>query len=338
MNPKLISIIVPVYNVEKYLENCIDSILKQTYTNFEVILIDDGSTDTSGEICDKYVEKDKRIQVIHSKNGGISKVRNKGIELAKGDYISFIDSDDIVSPKFLEILFTTINESQADISICGFESFYYNEPNLMQEQNIEKSYTYTKNTAMKALLEDEIITNHLWNKLYKRELWTGITFPDGKKFEDVSVMYKIFEKCQKIEYNPITLYYYRRRSDSILGNVNEEMLKDYIDVIQDRNIYLKEHYKTLEKEIECNKINCLLRYHLITVNEPELYNSNIMKVQYEELCKEIKNYPLYYKTKEIPLKLRALTYICCKNRKMFFYISNLLYKIKKEILKRKGTK
>ena len=178
-----ISIIVPVYNVEKYLEKCVKSILNQTFTDFELILVDDGTPDSSGVICDQFAEKDERIKVIHKKNGGLSDARNTGIEVAKGEYIGFVDSDDYIAEDMYELLYTNIVNEEADLSICGIYDVYENKE---AQKRIRQYMILNKFEAIKVILEAKIVSVHAVNKLYKKELFTHVRYPVGKITEDCS--------------------------------------------------------------------------------------------------------------------------------------------------------
>ena len=174
---ELISLIIPVHNVEKYLYECIESVICQTYTNLEIILIDDGSKDKSGEICEEYGKKDNRIIVIHQENGGVSSARNIGLEVAKGKYISFVDSDDYIEKTFIEELYKKIKENDAQISMCGL--------NKIDDNNeILGTYGYSKDFIDgRELLENKYIQDgYLWNKLYSAEIWKNQRFLVRKNF------------------------------------------------------------------------------------------------------------------------------------------------------------
>lgn len=211
-----VSVIIPVYNVEPYLARCLNSILAQTYTNIEIILIEDGSTDRSPQICDEYKAKDNRIVVIHKKNGGQGEARNLGIDICKGDYISFVDSDDWVESTYIEDLLNFVLKDEADISICELEKIYSNK-SFQSPQN-PKYQLYTPIKAIKRLfLQREISFIAPYCKIYKHSLFNRIRFPVGKVHEDEFTTYLIFNNATKIAYTSKTLYYYFQRSDSTMG-------------------------------------------------------------------------------------------------------------------------
>ncbi len=246
MQGALISIIVPVYKVEKYIHKCIESILNQTYDKLEIILIDDGSPDSCPKICDDYALRDNRIKVIHQKNQGLSSARNKGIELAKGEYIGFVDSDDYIEPSMFQDLYNTIVENNADISICNF----YVINNKSKEKTVKnglKNKQYNKIEALKEILLDNEIQSYAWNKLYKRELFENVKYPVGKKYEDIGTTFYLFEKSNRIQYIGKPEYNYLNREDSIVFNYNEQTIIDYIDIIIERYKYVEKKYDALKK-------------------------------------------------------------------------------------------
>lgn len=209
----LISVIVPIYNVEEYLDMCIKSILNQTYENLEIILVDDGSPDKCGIICDKYEKKDTRISVIHKKNGGLSDARNHGLKRATGEFIYFIDSDDFIEKDTLEHMMNNLNSTNSDISICGRYYLYGSEIVLKQRQNI-----FLELDSEQAINKMNLIGYYdvaSWDKLYKRDLFENIQFLKGELSEDWFVTYKLFDRAKKIIYDSTPKYYYRQRSGSI---------------------------------------------------------------------------------------------------------------------------
>ena len=208
----LISIIVPVYKVEAYIRRCVDSILEQTYQNLEIILVDDGSPDNSGQICDEYAKADSRVRVIHKSNGGLSDARNAGIQIAKGEYLGFIDSDDYIEPNMFELLLHDALEHDADIAICGYYDVYekarphyqYLEQEVMNAEEALKTCLMTTKTGVMAC-----------NKLYKRFLFDKVAYPKGKTTEDAFVIADLMEQCKTVSLNTKPLYYYVHRPESI---------------------------------------------------------------------------------------------------------------------------
>ena len=211
MEEKKISIIIPVYNVELYIKQCVDSVLSQTYENLEIILVDDGSPDGCPMICDEYAKKDNRVKVVHKVNGGLSDARNFGMKEATGDYIAFIDSDDWIAPDMFEYLASKIEES--DIVQCNF----INVRNLrLSAPTILENKKYDSKDFLKKLFNDEF-DNYVWNRLYKRSLWDNVEFPVRKDFEDILTVHKVIEKANSVYVLREPKYFYRIRENSISG-------------------------------------------------------------------------------------------------------------------------
>ncbi|MDR2623947.1 MAG: glycosyltransferase [Methanobrevibacter sp.] len=238
----VISIIVPVYNVEKYLKRCIDSILNQTFKDFELILVNDGSTDDSGKICDDYKEKDNRIKVIHKKNGGLSSARNAGIDVAQGGYYGFVDSDDYISYDMYECLYKLIYCNDADIAICSIYHCYSNgqgriKKNKSYSETNPKTYTFDKQEALKIVLQGKIFSMNVINRLYKRDLFKNIRFPEEIKFaEDVPFSFNIFKNVKKVVFYSSPKYFYMHRSLSLTtSNFNtdtKDVIKSYKSILK----------------------------------------------------------------------------------------------------------
>lgn len=241
MEGNLISVIVPIYNTEKYLEKCITSILDQSYHNLEVILINDGSTDNSEEICNRFQEIDKRIIVKYQENSGVSVARNQGLKIAKGDFISFVDSDDYLHPEMLERLWNYLKEYNADIAMCDFFKVF--DGKLIEqcyEKNIVKQLDSVQ--ALKRLfgssLEQAVVVT---NKLLMKELLSDIRFPAGKIHEDTFTTYKLYYKAKKIIYTNEKLYYRIRRVDSIIGKGFNIKSLDVLDAHAERTDFFRKH-------------------------------------------------------------------------------------------------
>lgn len=222
MNLK-ISVIIPIYNVEKYLNRCIDSILNQTYSNLEIILVNDGSSDSCGKICDYYKMQDQRIKVIHKVNGGLSSARNSGLEIATGDYISFIDSDDFINLKMFEDMIKVAKQNNSDMICCKYFKFKNiddipkiddKDMNIKHFTNIEALEEYFSDK----LENDKQINTAVWNKIYKKEILKNIQFPVGKIYEDVYVTYKLLYNSKKVSIINKYYYYYFQRDGSIMNS------------------------------------------------------------------------------------------------------------------------
>lgn len=231
----LISVIVPVYNVEPYLHKCIDSILAQTYTNLEVLLVDDGSSDNSGRICDDYALQDKRIRVIHNEHGGVSSARNAGLNGVTGDYIGFVDSDDIINSEMYTVLYNTMQQTGTDISICRLIRFDL-------EENIEPRLDSTVHcfTSMEVLRsyfgnsKRHTLAVGLTNKLYKRCLFDGISFPIGLIHEDTFMTHQVLYKAKMVAEIESEMYYYRITPGSIMNAPFSERRLDMLKAVQEQ--------------------------------------------------------------------------------------------------------
>ena len=220
----MVSVVVPVYGVEQYLSQCIESIINQTYRDIEIILVDDGSPDNCDIICDEYAKKDKRIKVFHKKNGGLSDARNFGIARASGEYIGFVDADDWIEPKMYELLVNSAIDNKADIVYCG-TYLEYSQRTVIRRP---LGKCFTDNVELcKALIKDEIGTP-VWNKLYRKHIFTDIIFANGHVYEDTAIMYKLFLKTTILITVSKPLYHYRKeRQESITKSYSMANLVDY---------------------------------------------------------------------------------------------------------------
>ena len=242
MKNDLISIIVPVYNVEKYLEKCINSILNQTYKNIEIILIDDGSTDNSGKICDDFSLRFKNIFAFHKINGGSSSARNYGIKKANGNYIMFVDSDDWIDNDMVEFLYNNLKENNCDISISGRYINYENGVQIISSARNEK-FVFTPEQAVIALNSYQHFDSSACDRMFNINLFDDIEFPVGKKCEDIYVMYKLLLKSKRTVYWSLPKYHYFQRPNSVSRNNNFE---DYlIKATKSQIDYFEENYPNL---------------------------------------------------------------------------------------------
>ena len=209
----LISVIIPVYKVEKYLVRCVRSVINQTYDNLEIILVDDGSPDGCGRICDEFSAKDDRIKVVHKANGGLSDARNVGIDAATGDLIGFVDSDDYIKPEMFEVLYKRLYENSADISVCGIVK-RFEDGSEKPENAFTESVCLDGDVALEILLEDDKIPSYFCNKLFKSELFKELRFPVGVIYEDLAFSFYVFYRAKKVVCVNYNLYYYCLRKDS----------------------------------------------------------------------------------------------------------------------------
>lgn len=244
----MISIIVPVYNNHQYLKRCLDSILAQTLTDIEVILINDGSTDQSGKICDKYATKDNRIKVIHQQSKGVSSARNKGVELATGDYIGFVDGDDYIVEDMYEHLYKACMESESHIAICklGRE---INGKLINREDGKFYIKELDHNEAMSELFKGMIYRFSLCNKLFNRNCFEGVSFPVGRIHEDLSTTYKLFSQANQAVYINKIGYIYVKQKNSILTTTYHQKRLDVFTGWDEIIPFMKQEYPQLFNEV-----------------------------------------------------------------------------------------
>lgn len=245
---KKVTVVVPVYNVSNYLGKCIDSIINQTYKKLEIILVDDGSTDNSGAICDDFASKDKRIKVIHKENGGLSDARNFGIDIATGEYIVFVDSDDYIALDMIEFLYNSLESNEADISTCLYQNFYDGEDVLESDDNI--SYVCSNTEALEKMLYQQDCTTSAWGKLYKTSLFDGIRYPKGKICEDLDTTYLLFSKANKIVINTAKKYFYLQRETSIINSEFNPKRMDALKFVKNETDYIiKNHLEIFKSAV-----------------------------------------------------------------------------------------
>lgn len=279
-NNELISVIIPVYNVEPYVKRCIDTVLNQTYKNIEIIIVDDGSTDNSGKICDEYKNKDNRVIVIHKENGGLSDARNTGIENCKGKYIVFVDSDDYIETTMVEKLYNDIKSSNADISICGI---YVSENDTIKEKvTPKKSFSISGNTKYDYIYNEySLQTIVAWNKLYKRSIFKKIRYEKGRVHEDEIIICDILNNAKKISYMLEPLYYYIKRPGSISMRFSINSYNDMVYALEKRYNF----FNTIE--YDKGGLDTLIRerIHLGEVVSNSYVYDNFYKGKYDSLYK-----------------------------------------------------
>lgn len=283
-----ISIIVPVYNVEPYLNRCVASLVHQTYSNLEIILVDDGSTDHSGEICDDWGKKDSRIQVFHKANGGLSDARNYGMQFATGNYLAFVDSDDWAEPDMYEVLYRLITTYHGDISMCAANSVdgegktittHGLPPAVAWNQDVT---VYRGQDILKAhLSKNNLINAGVWNKLYRREIVEGIQFPKGKLYEDVFTSYQFLARAQVLVKTKRHEYNYFQRENSICRQDLTLQNFDSIDANAARYNYIVDHAPELEplarERMLVNTLN--LAFRIAKEKKMKQFSSQIKRLQ-----------------------------------------------------------
>lgn len=303
MHEDLVSVIVPVYNVENYLRECLDSIVAQTYRSIEVILIDDGSKDSSGEICDEYADKDNRVKVIHKENGGVSAARNTGLDVAKGEWISYVDSDDYIEDTMLETLICLAKENDVELAMCSFKDISECE-NVTQENDIrifskdELIYNYVvRNT-------DYCITEGIWDRIYKRVLVDGLRFKTDRINEDILYTMEVFTRAHKAVYTSEKLYNYRAGRE---GNITGR--KATIDSIKDKIYCSKNSAKILRESGNEELADIFECIHFLEISELLIFNgekNNDDILNYKRYMRPIVKKVLNYKNVSRKIKAKLL--------------------------------
>jgi len=252
----MISVIVPVYNVEKYLPQCVESIQNQDHRNLEILLIDDGSTDSSGAICDRYAAGDARIRVIHQKNGGAAAAKNAGLRVASGTYLSFVDSDDFLEPNVYGYMLKVLTGAQADAAQFAFRNVYQDRT---EDQVVHMGRSVTDAKAYLARFTKDWTCALLWNKLYKRVLYNGVFFEEGHKIDDEYFTYQGFLNDCKIVCDDRIIYNYRKRASSVMSAPAsaEQLVLDCLDAIAKRRERVVRAYPQLRKVFDENYLDVI---------------------------------------------------------------------------------
>lgn len=243
----LISVVIPIYKVEAYLDRCVQSVLNQTYQNLEIILVDDGSPDSCGALCDRYQAEDHRVRVIHKENGGLSDARNAGIDIAKGTYITFIDSDDYVSERYVEYLYGLIREFGCPMSI-GLHQTVYESGKVLSWDTGER-FVMPAEKCMERILYHDVLDISAWGKLYERRLFAHVRYPKGKLFEDAGTTYKLIAQCENIACGFESHYYYMIRDNSIVTGAFSTKKLDMIEMTDQMAEDLRKQYPALKDAI-----------------------------------------------------------------------------------------
>ena len=244
MKEPLISVIVPVYKVENYLNRCVESIVAQTYNNLEIILVDDGSPDCCPDMCDAWEKRDNRIKVIHKKNGGLSDARNTGLQISTGELIGFVDSDDWVDINMYHYLYEAMKRDNSDIVACSVKMIWEDgTPSRMLTQNSD--IILSQKDAMQALIEETWLKQPVWYKLYKKKVVKNILFPVGKYHEDAFWSYQVIGVAKKVSVIDYIGYYYLQRRESIMGESYSLKRLDAIEALENRQIYVEKNFPSL---------------------------------------------------------------------------------------------
>lgn len=325
-NP-LISIVIPVYNTENYLEKCIESVINQTYSNIEIILVDDGSTDSSAQICDVFAEKDDRIKVIHKGNGGVSKARNVALGIALGECICFVDSDDSVDRKMVEELYLSLEKNDADIAICDYNTFINNE--LQKKELVSSKSILNKEEALNEILTEGMFRGAPWCKLFKRDIIEDLSFAEDIFLgEDLLFVVQSFIKSQKIVFIPQPYYNYNLRENSLSTNSFSE--KVFTDIEAHNRIHKEVLDAGLSDVVEENVKRAILLINIMLLER--LYNK---KEFWQQFCpqfqKSLRQHFNLRRLENMPIILKIQIILATINCKLFFGVKRI-----KGALKRNG--
>ena len=284
-----VSIIIPVYNVEKYLDKCLDSVVNQTYTNLEIILVDDGSPDNCPAMCDAWMSRDSRINVIHQLNGGLSRARNAGLKIAAGEFIGFVDSDDWIEPEMFELLMTAIMETDADIAVCRYQQESVDSKGIKKVVVSSEKKLYSNEEALRLIIMGgSFIGTVVWNKLYRKSILANIRFPEGKIHEDNLWTPQIVGNSKLIVCIENSLYHYVIRKGSLSHDVRLKLkrIHDEHEMIEQRLEYVCEHYPALEKYAILKLLNfCCREYLDIALNYSFLDENGVVRQElYQYFC------------------------------------------------------
>ncbi|WP_370839403.1 glycosyltransferase family 2 protein [Intestinibacter bartlettii] len=303
----LLSIIIPIYNVEKYLEKCIKSIINQTYRNLEIILINDGSIDESAKICGKYKEQDNRIIFINKKNGGAASAKNEGLKVAKGDYIAFVDSDDFIEPDMIEYMVNTIKKYNSDIIQCSFINIYKNTEKFKQDKIVEQRISSKDFLELFLTKWDSSL---FWNKLFKREVIENVFFKEGRCIDDEFFTYKCVINSKSIVTSNKIVYNYRMRKSGVMKSESsqKQILKDRVDYLHERYELVRKIYKDLDKSF----LEHLLTYYLII--SKEYYVDEKLLDYMKDNLKSIKG-KIITSNIDIRVKIQILKFMMTKSNK-----------------------
>ena len=283
----LVSVIIPVYNVAPYLREALNSVVKQTYSNLEIIIIDDESTDGSKQICEEY-KSDPRIRIVRQKHAGVSKARNTALSLATGDYIAFLDSDDAYYPDCIQSLLEAAIQENVDIAVCKYVRVRSNTEMKPSEREVPiptlKQGTYSRKDALRALVDGSLNTS-LYNKLYRASLWEGIIFPEGHNYEDRDVAFRLLDRCRSICMIDKLLYLYRKRPGSITDTYSPENIMDRYMACSHMEGFVEAHTPDIftERQLQKNREQRLTGMMIQYIRAREDIDSNSLDLLKKEI-------------------------------------------------------
>lgn len=317
---ELVSVVVPVYKVEKYLDQCISSIVNQTYKNIEIILVDDGSPDRCPAVCDAWGEGDKRIKVIHQQNSGGGQARNQALDIAQGEFIAFVDSDDYIAPTMIEFLHRQFSEG-VDIVECNFCEVSDGKASFSDNCDSFEIQVFTPEEAMLENINDHIFRQLIWNKMYRKSVIKNIRFPVGKKIDDEFWTYQVLGNARKLVYTDKILYAYRQQNGSVMHLLSADRRLEAVEAKIQRHEYICKNMPALEMKSLCNLwFTCIYQGQMLlkTVNNETRYDV------WSKLEETLKNYPISASLIKVPITQKAWItiarksfYLACKCRNVF---------------------
>lgn len=304
----LISIVIPVYNVEEYISRCLESILNQTFQNLEIILVDDGSTDNSGQLCDSYAELDLRITVIHTENCGVASARNRGLDVIHGQYFSFVDADDYISTNHIQVLYELLNDDDVDISVCG-HNLVYNNGKILREPNQK----FLSNQYIRYMNRDEALINILykkrlisgvWGKLFKTDLLKSTRFPQCKFNEDLPFLFELLMKSSGWVYANIPTYNYYQRNTSLTHSLNIDTIPDTIRICEEIKSKSVEVSPNCENAARANLLQyCFYCYFAYPKYD---YDFLISKIHLKQIIQSDRRKVIFDKNASIKIRVACL--------------------------------
>lgn len=309
MEKKVISVIIPVYNVEPYLRQCVDSVLNQTYRNLEIFLVDDGSTDNCSILCDQIAKIDPRVKVIHKENGGLSDARNAALDICTGEYVAFVDSDDYVEKDYIETLYTLLVDFDVDISVCSYYNLIDDIASPAEEQRIVEKYT--KEQIIKFILTERLVSTTAWGKLFRRKLFCEVRFPKGRIYEDLFTTWKLVDQVDFVACTTIPKYYYRKNPYSIMNSKFSSKNVDILDAHYSLMDYVYKEFPHLYKYAKWRftRYNISYLYKAIMAD----YNDENVKMIFKQ---NIRNNILSYLFSKYSVSSKLIGVLMCLNLKM----------------------
>lgn len=323
----LVSVIVPIYNVERYLNRCINSIINQSYQNLEIILVDDGSPDNCPQICDEWKKRDRRIKVFHKRNGGLSDARNCGLEQATGEYIAFVDSDDYIGKTMYETMITAIEKTGSNLACCG--RFYKSFNGEKKSRCLEHQVVMSDYEAIHELLNNGCVEEAVWDKLYRKELWNELRFPLNEINEDIVVMPELIRRSKQVVHVALPFYYYCYNENSITKSGYNSKKDVMFKHLEELTKYIKEYYSTEINTVDVIKARYAMTtlFSIVLADEKEKFSVSyrkyidILRNSYMEMLK-CKNFMRKQKIEALLLIMgvykpiwtikKKVAHICCK--------------------------